>query len=155
MRVIPPGNSKYRAKGRRIDGHWLASGAEAKRYEQLREMLELGTISQLELQPRYPCNVGGLLVCTYVADFRYRTMPGQMGSRVMVEDVKGLTTALYRIKKKLMAALHPGVVINELKVPRTGSMERFRFLTADQIGVPEKGDRQTHVKVSARKTGRT
>lgn len=147
---------KYNASGRYLDGDkWFPSKAEGDRYLQLKELQELGTIGELELQPAFPCRVAGALVCTYRADFKYRILPGQLGTRVLVEDVKGMVTGVYAIKKKLVRALYPGVEIVELKVPKRGDVARFRFLTADQIGVPEKGDRQAHVKVSARKTGRT
>jgi len=140
---------KFNAKSGWVDGHFFPSNAEGIRYLQLKELQELGTIAELELQPPFPFHVNGHLVGSYRADFRYRILPGQLGTRVLIEEVKGVSTDLYRLKKKLVHALYPGVEIIELKVPRTGGMERFRFLTADQIGVPEKGDRQRHVKMGA------
>jgi hypothetical protein len=135
--------TKYNAKGRHIDGHWLASKAEADRYGQLLEMRDKGIISELEMQPEYPCRVNGQLVCTYRADFRYRTRPGQLGSRVVIEDVKGMVTGLYALKRKLVHALHP-IEIIEIKVPKRGGIGHCRLLTADQIGKPAgKEDRWT------------
>lgn len=128
---------KYNASGRHIDEHWFASKAEGARYEQLKELLALGKISDLELQPSYPCFVNGVKVCTYRADFRYRIKPRQMGSRIIIEDVKGMITKEYGIKRKLVHALHP-IQIIELPVAKRGGVERYRYLTADEIGIPPK-----------------
>ena len=56
--------------------------------------------------------MNGALIATYVADFRYRARDGA----VVVEDVKSepTKTPVYRLKAKLVAALH-GVVISEVK----------------------------------------
>jgi Protein of unknown function (DUF1064) len=124
---------KYNAKGRHIDGHWLASKAEADRYGQLLEMRDRGMISELEMQPEFPCRVNGQLVCVYRADFRYRIRPGQLGSRVIIEDVKGMATDEYKLKRKLVHALHP-IEIMEIRVPKRGGIGHCRLLTADQVG---------------------
>lgn len=139
---------KYNAAGRWIDGAFFDSKAEADRYLQLRQMQARGMIDQLERQVPYPCRVNGQLVCTYLADFRYRIKPRQLGQRVIVEEVKGSVLDAYRIKKKLVEALYP-IEIMELKVPKRGTIERFAFLTADQFGVPAKGGAQVHVEVGA------
>jgi len=127
---------KYKANGRWIEVDFIPvffdSAAEADRYEQLKEMAEAGTIDQLEVHPTWPCTVNGKHVCFYEADFRYRIKPGQFGQRVLVEDVKGMITDLYRVKRALVHALHP-IEILELKVPKRGNVSRYRFLTADQF----------------------
>lgn len=123
---------KYQAKGRWIGTQWFASRAEADRYEQLSELAANGTIDQLELQVPYPCRVNGQLVCTYLADFRYRINPGRLGQRVLVEEVKGFITRDYAIKRKLVHALYP-IEIIELTVPKRGNVSRYRWLTADQF----------------------
>jgi hypothetical protein len=53
------------------------------------------------LQPRYRLEVCGVHVCDYVADFRY-----EEGGATVVEDAKGFKTAAYKLKKKLMKAIH-------------------------------------------------
>jgi Protein of unknown function (DUF1064) len=141
---------KFNAAGRRIGDHWFPSKAEADRFEQLFEMLERGMIADLEIQVPYPCHVNGQLVCTYLADFRYRTRPRQLGSRVLIEEVKGMRTGVYEIKRKLVQALHR-IEIIELKVPKRGGVSAFRFLTADQFGAPARGE--GHVEVGARTPG--
>ena len=125
---------KYNARGSFVGEQWFASKAEAGRYHQLLELQARGEIAELECQPSWKCYVAGLLVCEYRADFRYRARPGKLGSRIVVEDVKGMLTKEYGIKKKLMKALHPGVDIVELKVPKTtADVQRWRYLTGDRI----------------------
>jgi hypothetical protein len=123
---------KYKARGRWIGDVWFPSNAEADRYEQLVEMQEMGTIADLEVHPTFPCRVNGRLVCTYLADFRYRIKPGKLGSRVLIEDVKGMRTLLYTVKKRLVEALYP-IEIIEVPVPKKGTVARYRYLTADQL----------------------
>ena len=88
------------------------SKREAARYAELRLLERIGDIADLECQPRFPLIVNGALIATYVADFRYRARDGA----VVVEDVKSepTKTPVYRLKAKLVAALH-GVVISEVK----------------------------------------
>ena len=127
-----PAVNKYKAKGRHVEGKWFASRAEADRYQQLAELEKKGVIDQLEVQVKYPCMVHGHLVCTYLADFRYRINPGRLGQRTLVEDVKGMITKEYAIKRKLVHALNLCEII-ELKVPKRGNVSRYRYLTADQF----------------------
>lgn len=95
--------SKYRNCRVEVDGIAFASKKEAARYGELKLLQRLGEIESLALQPRFPLKVNGKLVCTYVADFQY-AKPGTLG--VIVEDVKGHKTDVYRIKSKLFEALH-------------------------------------------------
>jgi hypothetical protein len=90
---------KYHAEPEYLDGHRFASRKEALRYIQLRALQRGGHLSGLELQPSYDLHVGSIRVARYVADFRYRE-----GERVVVEDVKGVRTPLYRLKKKMVEA---------------------------------------------------
>jgi hypothetical protein len=96
---------KYNAKGERVDDHWFASAAEATRYRQLKAMLEAKKIMRLELQPSFAIVVDGLPICNYRADFRYLKLSpaGSIGVQV-VEDVKGMRTDVYALKKKLFEA---------------------------------------------------
>ena len=101
------GGSRHRAKRVEIDGITFASGAEGRRYLELRRMEAVGLIRELELQPRFPLVVAGVKIGTYVADFRY--LHGGTGE-VAVEDVKGKGAPLepvFRIKRRLFEALYP------------------------------------------------
>lgn len=101
---------KYRNKPCSVDGIRFDSKAEMRRYCNLKNLEMAGEISDLRLQVKYPLEVNGSLVCTYVADFVYRI--GKSGETV-VEDAKGgkaTETAVFRIKSKLMRAIH-GITI--------------------------------------------
>jgi len=105
---------KYNANGQRVDGHWFASQSEAKRYEQLKKLVEDGKIEKLELQPSYPITHSGQAITTYRADFRYLVL-NEIGrvEGVVTEDVKGMITDVYHIKKKLVQAQYQ-IKINEI-----------------------------------------
>lgn len=107
-----PRRHKYNAVATEVDGILFPSKAEAARYSQLRLLEQDGQISGLELQPRYPLVVEGVKVGEYRGDFKYRDENG----REVVEDVKSnpTKTAVYRLKKKLVKALH-GIEIKEVK----------------------------------------
>lgn len=100
--------SKYKAVRTTVNGLEFASQKEARRYQALLILERAGQIRDMELQPRFPCRVNDLLVCTYVADFRYIE-----DDLSVVEDVKGMKTDVYRIKAKLVKALY-GFTIKEI-----------------------------------------
>lgn len=99
--------SKYGAKKTVVDGITFDSMAEAARYGALKIIHAAGLISDLRLQVRYDITVNGRKVCRYVADFVYIE-----NGKEVVEDVKGMKTPVYNLKKKLMEAVF-GVVILE------------------------------------------
>lgn len=103
--------TKYRNKPTTLDGITFHSMREAAYYADLRLQERAGEIRQLELQPKFPCVVNGIKVCTYIADFRYREKNG----RLRVIDVKGMVTPMFRIKKKLVEAIYPHVEIEVVK----------------------------------------
>ncbi len=100
---------KYNAVKTTVDGITFDSKKEARRYSELKLLEKAGHIRNLELQPKYRCEIDGKLICTYKADFRYFT-----DERKVVEDVKGMKTPIYRLKKKLVEALFPGTTITEI-----------------------------------------
>ena len=102
--------TKYRAKPTTVDGYRFASKKEANRYQQLLWMHEANEIEDLQLQPRFDIEVNGVKVCKYYADFKYRDK--RTGDYV-IEDVKGVRTAVYKLKKKLVQAVH-GIDIVEV-----------------------------------------
>jgi hypothetical protein len=53
------------------------------------------------VHPRFEIVVNGVKVCTYTADFAYETDGGEK----VVEDVKGVYTHLFAIKRRLMEAV--------------------------------------------------
>ena len=106
--------SKYGAIRVEYDGHKFDSKLEAARYKQLKLMEKAGQLTNLELQPKFPCEVNGKKICTYISDFRYTLKNG----KEVVEDVKGVETAVFKLKKKLVEALYPDVKIQIVKNPR-------------------------------------
>lgn len=101
--------SKYNARKVTIDGHTFASAKEAERYQELRLLEKAGEISRLECQVKYTVDIGDHHICNYYADFHYRDWRGWL----VVEDVKGYRTPVYRLKKKLVEALY-GIEITEV-----------------------------------------
>jgi hypothetical protein len=99
---------KYRNQPTEVDGIKFSSKKEAKRYADLKWLLRGGQITDLKLQPRFPLKVNDKLICTYVADFEYVTAAGE----TVVEDVKGVQTDVFKLKRKLMRACYDiGVVL--------------------------------------------
>lgn len=94
--------NKYRNVKTEIDGIVFDSKKEAARYQELRMLERAGIIKELRCQPKFPLQVNGVSICTYIADFHYLDQSG----REVVEDVKGMKTALYRLKSKLMIACY-------------------------------------------------
>lgn len=96
---------KYNAVPTEIDGVRFDSKAEARRYVELKDKEKLGLIINLELQPKFDFVINGqkLPRTWYQADFRYVDV---QTDEVIVEDVKGMITPIYTLKKKLMKAVH-------------------------------------------------
>ena len=106
--------SKYGAKKTVVDGIKFDSMAEAARYGALKIIQAAGLISELRLQVPYVITVNGKKICRYIADFVYIE-----NGKEVVEDVKGMKTPVYNLKKKLMEAVHRVVIFETgLKVKR-------------------------------------
>ena len=103
---------KYLNRKTVVDGITFDSAKEARRYGELKLLERAGQITGLEIQPSFRLVVNNCLICTYRADFRYTTDTPHVRGLVVVEDVKGIKTPVYRLKKKLMLAIH-GVEIFE------------------------------------------
>lgn len=99
--------TKYRAlKTVCTAGHTHDSGLEARRCNDLHALQAAGQIDRLTMQPEFLCAVNGRTICRYVADFAYFTSDVRI-----CEDVKGFKTPVFNLKKKMVEAIHPGVVI--------------------------------------------
>ena len=99
------GNRKLTAP----DGQKFDSVKEYHRWGCLRLLERAGAISNLKRQVKYeliPKQIGER-ACNYVADFTYME-----NGRLVVEDVKGVKTDAYKIKKKLMLWVH-GIQMRE------------------------------------------
>lgn len=95
--------SKYRAEKMELDGILFDSKKEAERYSELKMLERANLITNLELQPKFllqeKFEYNGKVIrkIEYIADFKYIDEKGN----TVVEDVKGLKTDVYNIKKKL------------------------------------------------------
>jgi len=93
--------NKYNAIKTTVDGIKFDSKKEAARYQALKLMESNGHISELSLQPKFDLIVNGTKIGFYKADFKYLTALG-----VVVEDVKGMKTPVYNLKKKMIKAIY-------------------------------------------------
>jgi hypothetical protein len=69
-------------------------------------MERAGAIRDLERQIKYDIVVNGEKICRYIADFRYKEVEEDGSTKEIVEDAKGVETADFKLKKKLMKAVH-------------------------------------------------
>ncbi len=78
------------------------SGLEADHCNKLHVLQSGGIITDLEAhpQPAFDLEVNGVRICRYIADFAWK----ENGERV-VADSKGMLTAEFRLKERLMLAL--------------------------------------------------
>jgi hypothetical protein len=105
------------AKANGIVGKRFDSKAEARRYLHLKIMERAGHIKDLACQATFALHGhDGTYVASYRADFVYLE-PREYGPDdwgPVVEDVKGMSTPLYKLKKKLVEAEY-GVTIREIR----------------------------------------
>lgn len=87
--------TKYKNIRCEVDGIRFDSRKEANHYCELKLLEKAGAITDLKLQVKFTLHAG----IKYIADFTYTE-----NGKTIIEDVKGVRTAVYRLKKKLMAA---------------------------------------------------
>ena len=120
--------SKYGAHGRHVvlddKPIWCASEAEAQRLEQLIELRTKGDIDNLQAQVPYDIVLNNIRCGTYRADFRYDVIDDRGAVlRTVVEDVKGLITEVFALKRKLIEAQY-SITIHEIPAK---TVARWRF----------------------------
>ena len=100
---------KYRNKKTSVDGIRFDSKREANRYMELKLLERAGIIKGLKRQVPYilidKSRYGRAI--KYVADFVYYE-----DDKLVVEDVKGVRTPVYKLKKRLMAEVY-GIEVKE------------------------------------------
>ncbi len=106
---LPRRPSKYRNVRTQALGKTFASAHEADAYKKLFALQTAGIISSLRCQVTYSLTVNGILITSYRADFVFLDQQGN----TIVADAKGLRTEVYKLKKRLMLAVH-GISILEL-----------------------------------------
>jgi hypothetical protein len=108
--------NKYRNKKVKIDMYVFDSIAESRRYKELALLERTGEIKNLELQPRFLLqesfkkNGKTYRKIEYIADFMYED-----NGKTVVEDVKGVETEVFKLKKKIFEYKYPNL---ELKIIR-------------------------------------
>ena len=110
--LAAPAKSKYHAQPTVVDGIRFDSKRESQRYTELKMLMTSGKIQSLYLQPSWDLCVGESMqkIGRYVADFSYTD--SETG-KIVVEDVKGVKTPLYRWKKKHVEMQY-GIEIQEI-----------------------------------------
>lgn len=103
--------NRHTSCDRGMKAHSHDSMVERDRCFVLHTRQEQGEISGLMIHERFKLEVNGVMITTYEADFSYVVEGGN--GRVVVEDVKGVRTREYLIKKNLMLAVH-GVQVQEV-----------------------------------------
>jgi hypothetical protein len=93
-----------------VDGIRFDSKAEAQRYCDLLSLQAAEMISDLSLQPQFNLVVNGKHICAYRGDFLYSELRNGVWSPV-VEDVKGVSTQAFVIKRKLFEACYPDIAL--------------------------------------------
>ena len=109
--------NKYRNKKTQIDMYVFDSIAESKRYKELALLQRAGKISELELQPKFLLqesfrkNGKTYRKIEYIADFQY-----EENGKIIVEDVKGKETEVFKLKRKLFEKKYMGLELRIIKM---------------------------------------
>ena len=115
---------KYNNKKTETDGIIFDSALEAARYLELKRLEDSGEITILrrqvafEIIPSVVLDGRKLPPSKYVADFTY-----WVGDEMVCEDVKGMATREYRLKRKMMKAFL-GIEVREHKKAKAKSKRR-------------------------------
>ena len=102
----PPKGNKYRNQKTVVDGITFDSKAEARRYCELKNLKAYGKIAWFSRQPSFLLP-GGI---RYRPDFIVRA-----GGQIWVEDVKGMETKEFKLKRKLWEETYPGLPLRIIK----------------------------------------
>lgn len=90
---------KFNAVRTELDGIKFSSKKESKRYQELGRLKELGQVVFFLRQVPFHLGGGVKYVCDFVVFWS--------NADVTIEDVKGMKTATYKAKKKMVEATYP------------------------------------------------
>jgi len=103
--------SKFGNVKEEIDGVTFDSGMEGFRYLELKQLQDCELIQDLDIHPKFELQPGfetpsgeKFRAVTYEADFSYIC-----DGRLIVEDVKGYETDVFKLKEKLFRYKYPDV----------------------------------------------
>ena len=108
--------NKYRNKKIQIDMYVFDSIAESRRYKELALLQQAGKITELQLQPKFLLqesfrkNGKTYRKIEYIADFMY-----EENNKIIVEDVKGKETEVFKLKRKLFEKKYPALELRIIK----------------------------------------
>ena len=108
--------SKYQNKKTQIDMYVFDSIAESKRYKELALLERAGQIKELKLQPKFLLQEGfkkngkTYRKIEYIADFMYIE-----NGKIIIEDVKGMETEVFKLKRKLFEYKYPKFELKIIK----------------------------------------
>jgi hypothetical protein len=94
---------KFKAKPTETDGIKFSSKKEAKRYNNLKTLQNIGEV--IFFLRQVPFHLPGGV--KYVCDFFIFWANGE----VTIEDVKGFKTETYKAKKKMVEAIYPIIIL--------------------------------------------
>ena len=109
--------NKYRNKKVQIDMYVFDSIAESRRYKELALLQRAGKITELQLQPKFLLqesfrkNGKTYRKIDYIADFQY-----EENGKIVVEDVKGKETEVFKLKRKLFEKKYPALELKIIKM---------------------------------------
>lgn len=92
---------KYGNKITVVHGIKFRSKGEANRYLELLLLVKARVISDLKLQEKHTLHANGVKVGTYTSDFEYIE-----GDFHIIEDFKGVRTALFVLKWNIMKTMY-------------------------------------------------
>jgi len=104
--------AKYGARPTAYAGRRYHSAAEARYAQSLDLRQAAGEVRDWEPQVAIELRVSGQLVCRYVADFRVTLSDGWEE----YHEVKGYSTAVWRLKRRLLAACRPDIRLRVVDV---------------------------------------
>nr|DAJ23378.1 MAG TPA: Endonuclease [Caudoviricetes sp.] len=108
--------NKYRNKKVIVEDYGFDSIQESRRYKELKLLLKARQISNLELQPHFLLqdsfkkNGKTYRKIEYIADFKYIEE-----GKTIVEDVKGMQTDVFKLKRKLFEKKYPDLELRIIK----------------------------------------
>lgn len=108
--------NKYRNKKVQVDRYIFDSIRESQRYKELKLLERAGTITDLELQPKFLLqdtfkkNGKTYRKIEYIADFQYIE-----NGKTIVEDVKGMQTDVFKLKHKIFEKVYPDLELRIIK----------------------------------------
>jgi len=98
-------------EARTFQGRVYHSAAEARYASELELRRRIGEIRAWRPQPRFRLEVQGHLVCVVMLDFEITERDGSLS----YVEVKGWESQLWKLKRKLLAALYPNIRLKVVK----------------------------------------